>query len=44
MRKIAEKLEFMNVRAVKVCAKTEIDREGGLKNSCFCVTVYQIPP
>jgi hypothetical protein len=44
MRKIAEELEFMNVRAIKVCAKIEIGREGNSKYPCFCVTVHQIPP
>jgi len=44
MFRFTEKLEGVKMRAVKVCAKTEIGREGSLKNPCFCATVQQIPP
>jgi hypothetical protein len=37
MPRIAEKLEFMKARAVKVCAKRGIGRKAGLKNPCFRV-------
>jgi hypothetical protein len=35
MRKIAEKLEFMNARAVKVCTRTGILSSQGSKNLVF---------
>ena len=35
MRKIAEKLEFVNAKAVKVCTKTEILSSHGSKNLVF---------
>jgi hypothetical protein len=35
MPRIAEKLESMKVRAVKVCAKAEIGRKAGHKKTCF---------
>jgi hypothetical protein len=44
MLKIAEKLKFTKVRAVKVSTKTDIGRGTSLKNPCFCATVHQIPP
>jgi len=35
MLKIAEKLDFMKVRTVTVCAKTGIGRKVGYKKTCF---------
>jgi hypothetical protein len=35
MPRIAEKLEFMKVRAVKVCAKAGIGKKAGHKKPCF---------
>jgi len=35
MTKISEKLEFMNMRAVKVCTKAATGRSPGHKNPCF---------
>jgi hypothetical protein len=35
MRKIAEKLEFVNARAVKVCTKTRILSSQASKNVLF---------
>ncbi len=35
MPKIAEKLGFMKVRAVTVCAKAGIGRKAGHKKTCF---------
>jgi len=37
MLRIAEKLEFMTGRVVKVCAKAGIGRKMGLKNPWFPV-------
>jgi hypothetical protein len=41
MREIAEKLEFMNARAVKVCTKKVTGRSPGHKNLCCCATLEQ---
>jgi len=35
MQRIAEKLEFIKGRAVKVCAKAGIGRKAGYKKSVF---------
>jgi hypothetical protein len=35
MIRIAEKLGFMKVRAVAVCAKVDIGRKAGHKKACF---------
>ena len=35
MPRIAEKLEFMKGRAVRVCAKAGIGRKAGYKKTCF---------
>jgi hypothetical protein len=35
MKRIAEKLEFMTGRAVKVCTKACIGRKTGHKKPCF---------
>ena len=35
MPRIAEKLELVKVRAVKVCAKVGIGRKAGHKKPCF---------
>jgi len=37
MIRIAEKLEFMTERAVKVCTKAGIGRKTGHKKTCFHV-------
>ncbi len=42
MTKIAEKLEFMRGRAVKVCAKAGVGRSQGHKKTCFCVNFQKI--
>jgi len=36
MLKIAEKLKFTKVKAVKVCAQAGIGRKPGHNNLCFC--------
>ena len=41
MFEIAEKLEFMKVRVVKVCAKAGIGRKAEHENSGFRVNVRQ---
>jgi hypothetical protein len=41
---IAQKLEVVKMRSVKVYAGREIGTVTSLKNSCFCVNVHQIPP
>jgi len=35
MCEVAEKLEFMKMRAVKVCPKAGVGRSPGHKNPCF---------
>jgi hypothetical protein len=35
MCEVAEKLEFMMMRAVKVCPKAGVGRRPGHKNPCF---------
>jgi len=42
MQRIAEKLEFMKGRAVKVCAKAGIGRKVGFQKSVF-VQIFNKP-
>jgi len=41
MTKIAEKLEFMTVHAVEVCAKARIGGKTGHKKPCFPANFQQ---
>jgi len=41
MCEVAEKFEFMMMRAVKVCPKAGVGRSLGLKNPCFRTNLQQ---
>ena len=41
MRKIAEKLDLIKARAIKVCAKVGIERKVGHKKACIPANFQQ---